>query len=179
MPLLGGVAVYGATVLGLLAVHLGTGGSIRFSTISTAWMLAAGFVCLIGCVDDCFNLPSRLKLVLQILSVLPIVLSKCYIGRIVAFGCPIELGWLGIPLTVLWLVGCINALNLLDGMDGLALTVGLSTAAMLGLIAASQGQYYVAMMALTLAAARWRAFSSTTFPPPASSWATPAAWSSD
>ena len=150
---MGGVAVYGATVLGLLAVHLGTGASVKFTAISTAWMLAAGFVCLVGSVDDCFNLPSRLKLALQILSVLPIVLSKYYIGRIVAFGCPIELGWLGIPLTVLWLVGCINALNLLDGMDGLASIVGLSTAAMLGLIAASQGQYHVAMMALALAAA--------------------------
>ena len=138
---------------GLLAVHFIVGGSARFASLSTAWMFAAGFVCLVGCVDDCFNLPSRLKLALQILSVLPIVLSKFYIGHVVAFGCPIELGWLGVPLTVLWLVGCINALNLLDGMDGLASIVGLSTAAMLGVIAASEGQFHIAIMALTLAAA--------------------------
>ena len=68
-----------------------------------------------------------------------------------AFSCPIELGWLGIPLTVLWLVGCINALNLIDGMDGLASIVGLSTAAMLGVIAASQGHAHVAVMAVVLA----------------------------
>ena len=115
-------------------------------------MIAAGFVCFVGSIDDRFNLPSRIKLALQIVSVLPIVLLGYYVDRIVAFGCPIELGWLGIPLTILWLVGCINALNLIDGMDGLASIIGLSTAAMLGVIAANQGHDHVAAMAIVLAA---------------------------
>ncbi len=115
-------------------------------------MIAAGFVCFVGSIDDRFDLPSRLKLALQIVSVVPLVLCGYYVDRVVAFGYPIELGWLGIPLTVLWLVGCINALNLLDGMDGLASIVGLSTAAMLGVIAASEGHDHVAMMATVLAA---------------------------
>ena len=93
-----------------------------------------------------------MKLGLQIVSVLPIVLLGYYVDRVVAFGYPIELGWLGIPLTVLWLVGCINALNLIDGMDGLASIVGLSTAAMMGVIAASEGHDHVAVMAIVLAA---------------------------
>jgi len=103
-------------------------------------------------IDDRFNLPSRIKLALQILSVLPIVMLGYYVDRVVAFGCPIMLGWLGIPLTILWLVGCINALNLIDGMDGLASIIGLSTAAMLGVIAASLQQDHVAAMAIILAA---------------------------
>jgi UDP-GlcNAc:undecaprenyl-phosphate GlcNAc-1-phosphate transferase len=36
------------------------------------------------------------------------------------FGAPIELGWLGLPFTPLWIAGVINALNLIDGLDGLA-----------------------------------------------------------
>ena len=68
---------------------------------------------------------------------LPIVLCGYYVDRVVAFGWAIELGWVGVPLTVLWLLGCINALNLLDGMDGLASIVGLSTAGMMGMIAAN------------------------------------------
>ena len=148
VPLWGGVAVYGAAVLGLLAVRLVPGGaSLEFTELSTAWVIAAGFVCFVGSIDDCYDLNSRLKLALQIASVLPIVLLGYYVDRIVAFGYPIQLGWLGIPLTVLWLVGCINALNLIDGMDGLASIVGLSTAVMIGVIAASQGHYHVAMMA--------------------------------
>ena len=150
VPLLGGVAVYGAVTLGLLAVHFTAGATLKFTELSTAWMIAAGFVCFVGSIDDCFSLPSRVKLVLQVLAVLPLVLLGYYVDRIVAFGYPITLGWLGIPLTVFWLVGCINALNLIDGMDGLASIVGLSTAAMLGVIAASQGQEHVALMALIL-----------------------------
>ena len=152
VPLWGGVAVYAATVLGLLAVRFGAGGTTEFTQLSNAWIIAAGFVCLVGGIDDRFNLPSRIKLVLQIVSVLPIVLLGYYVDRVVAFGYPIVLGWLGIPLTILWLVGCINALNLIDGMDGLASIIGLSTAAMLGVIAASQQQDHVAAMAIILAA---------------------------
>ena len=35
----------------------------------------------------------------------------------------IEIGWLSIPLTMLWIVGCTNAVNLIDGLDGLAVGV--------------------------------------------------------
>ena len=152
VPRWGGMAVYGATVLGLLAFRLGAGGAGEFTKLSSAWIIAAGFVCFVGSVDDRFNLPSRVKLTLQIVSVLPIVMLGYYVDRVVAFGYPIELGWFGIPLTILWLVGCINALNLIDGMDGLASIIGLSTAAMLGVIAANQGQHHVAAMAIALAA---------------------------
>ena len=96
----------------------------------------------------------------------------------VAFSYPIELGWLGIPLTVLWLVGCINALNLLDGMDGLASIVGLSAAAMMGVIAASQGNDHVAIMAIVLAASRDGVSAVQPAARPASFWAIRGAWSS-
>lgn len=152
-PLWGGVAVYGATVLGLLVIRFSPGGaSTEFIELSTAWIIAAGFVCFVGSIDDRFDLPARVKLVLQVLSVLPIIVLGHYVDRVVAFGYPIELGWFGIPLTVVWLVGCINALNLIDGMDGLASIVGLSTAAMMGVIAASEGHDHVAAIAMILAA---------------------------
>jgi UDP-GlcNAc:undecaprenyl-phosphate/decaprenyl-phosphate GlcNAc-1-phosphate transferase len=152
VPLWGGVAVYAATVLGLLAVRLSAAGSAKFNELSNAWIIAAGFVCFVGGIDDRYNLPSRIKLGLQIVAVLPIVALGYYVNRVVAFGYPIELGWLGIPLTILWMVGCINALNLIDGMDGLASIIGLSTAALLGVIAANQGHDHVAAMAIVLAA---------------------------
>ncbi len=152
-PLWGGVAVYGATAIGLLVIRFGLDDvSPQFTALASTWMIAAGCVCVVGAIDDRYDLPSRLKLILQIVSVLPIVLFGYSIDRIVAFGHPIELGWLGVPLTVLWLVGCINALNLIDGMDGLASIVGLSTAVMTGVIAASQGHDHVAVIATILAA---------------------------
>lgn len=152
VPLWGGLAVYAATVLGLLAMRFGAPLSEEFTELCTAWMLAAGFVCLVGCIDDRFDMPARMKLLLQTVAILPIILMGYYVDRIVAFGYPIELGWLGVPLTIFWLLGCINALNLIDGMDGLASIVGLSTAAMLGVIAVSEGHPDVAAMAFILAA---------------------------
>ena len=152
VPLWGGLAVYAATVLGLLAMRFGAPLSEEFTELCTAWMLAAGFVCLVGCIDDRFDMPARVKLLLQTVAILPIILMGYYVDRIVAFGYPIELGWLGVPLTIFWLLGCINALNLIDGMDGLASIVGLSTAAMLGVIAVSEGHPDVAAMAFILAA---------------------------
>ena len=81
---------------------------------------------------------------------------------------------MGIPLTILWLLGCINALNLIDGMDGLASIVGLSTAAMMGIIAVSMGNSHVAVIAIVLAV-RLAGFLVFNFPPPAFFWAIPAA----
>lgn len=152
VPLLGGVAVYLAVVVGLLAAQQTTfAASVPLARLSNVLILAAGFVCLLGCIDDRWDLNARFKLLLQVVSVLPIVLAGCAVDRIVAFGYPIELGWLGIPLTVCWLVGCINALNLLDGMDGLASVIGIATCAMLAIIASATGHPHVALIAIVLA----------------------------
>ena len=50
------------------------------------------------------------------------------------FGAPIDLGWVGLPFTLLWIVGIINALNLVDGLDGLAGGVALVAVATLFVI---------------------------------------------
>ena len=102
---------------------------------------AAGLACLFGSLDDCLGPPSRRKLVCSSFRSADRGLAGYWVDRIVVFGYPIDLGWFGVPLTILWLVGCINALNLIDGMDGLASIVGLSTAAMMGLIADEHGQH--------------------------------------
>ncbi|MDA7979155.1 MAG: undecaprenyl/decaprenyl-phosphate alpha-N-acetylglucosaminyl 1-phosphate transferase [Pirellulales bacterium] len=154
VPLWGGVAVYVALLIGLtVGQWAGFGEGTGLAELATVLIFAAGFVCLIGCVDDSWDLNPRFKLLLQIVAVLPIAAAGYAIDRVVIFGTPLELGWLGVPLTVLWLVGCINALNLLDGMDGLAATVGLSTAAMMAVIATTMGHHHVAIIAVALAGA--------------------------
>ena len=154
VPLWGGVAVYLAVVLGLVvAAYNRVGSGPELADLATVVIVAAGIVCLFGSIDDCWSLNSRHKLLLQVAAVLPVVVLGHSVDRIVAFGYPIDLGWCGVPLTIAWLVGCINALNLLDGMDGLASTVGLLTAVMLAIIATSMGNYHVAVIAVVLAGA--------------------------
>ena len=154
VPLWGGVAIYLALVLGLLvAMSLPSLAGPALRSLAAALIPAGGLACFFGALDDLWHFASRTKLALQFLAVLPVVAAGFWIDRIVAFGCPITLGWLGVPLTILWLLGCINALNLIDGMDGLASIVGLSAAAMMSIIAVSMGNNHVAVIALVLAGA--------------------------
>lgn len=154
VPLWGGIGVYLAMVAGLAVARAG-----RFALepqfYELAWVVAAtaGLVCVVGCIDDAFRLGPRVKLLLQTLSVLPVVLAGYSVQQVIFLGGTIHFGWLGIPITVLWLVGCINALNLLDGMDGLASMVGIFTAATMGVIASYLGNSYVTAVALALAGA--------------------------
>lgn len=154
VPLLGGVAVYFALVAGLIAALL----LDRFrqpDLVRLCWTLipAAALACLFGAIDDCCNLRSRAKLGLQFLAASLITAAGFSVNFIIVFGYRIELGWWGVPLTIGWLLGCINALNLIDGLDGLASVVGLSTTSMLGIIAMRMENEHVAAVALTLTAA--------------------------
>ncbi len=154
IPLWGGVAVYLAMAIGLLVARFGSYGiDERFDSLASVVIAAAGVVCFAGCVDDAFRLSPRVKLLFQTLSILPIVLAGYSVEQIIVLGYTIKFGWLGIPVTVLWLMGCINALNLLDGMDGLASVVGISTAATMGVIATYLGNTYVTVVAVVLASA--------------------------
>jgi UDP-GlcNAc:undecaprenyl-phosphate GlcNAc-1-phosphate transferase len=154
VPLWGGVAVYLAMVLGLAVARLGSFGTGEaFDELAAAVVATAGIVCFFGCVDDVCRLSARFKLLLQFCAVLPVVIVGYSVHSITAFGVTVDLGWLGPPLTALWLVGCINALNLLDGMDGLASLVGIFTALMMGVIASYMGNDYVAVIAAVLAGA--------------------------
>jgi UDP-GlcNAc:undecaprenyl-phosphate GlcNAc-1-phosphate transferase len=99
--------------------------------VSTAWLRyqrqAIGFICglvlvaTIGFWDDIRRLQALPKLVAQVVAAL-----ICYFFglRISGFDLPLlepfQLGWLGLPITVLWIVGIVNAVNLIDGLDGLA-----------------------------------------------------------
>ncbi|HEY2840528.1 MAG TPA: MraY family glycosyltransferase, partial [Pirellulales bacterium] len=153
VPLWGGIVVYLAVLTGLFVVRCTTPASEAFDQLAITLVLSCGLVCIVGCVDDSRDLNPRFKLLLQVGAVLPVVASGYYFDRIVVCGLPLHFGWLGIPLTVLWLVGCINALNLIDGLDGLASVVGLSTAVVMTVIAAQTGHPHVAAMALCLAGA--------------------------
>ncbi|MFZ5829043.1 MAG: MraY family glycosyltransferase [Planctomycetota bacterium] len=150
----GGIAVYAAMLLGLGAVWWGNAQTDpAFLELGKAVAISAGIVCLIGAIDDYFCLRSKVKLLLQLLAVLPILAFGYWIDRVVIFGYPLELSWFGLPLTVLWLVGCINSLNLLDGMDGLASTTGLLAAGMLAVVATFMGHGHVAVIAVVLCGA--------------------------
>ena len=96
VPLWGGIAVYLSLVVGLqVARHAAYATGPMLDGLSTLLVLVAGFVCFFGGIDDYRHLNPRLKLLLQICAVVPIVICGCCVDRIVVFGYPIELGCFG------------------------------------------------------------------------------------
>ena len=79
--------------------------------------LGVGLMLLLGIYDDICNCPPRIKLSVQIIIACILYFSGFQIERI---GNLIELGPFSILLTILWIVGITNAINLIDGIDGLA-----------------------------------------------------------
>lgn len=116
-----------------------------------ALMLSAGSICLVGCCDDLVGLRVRWKLLGQVASTLPLVLSGHGLERLEIAGYVIELGWWAVPLSIGWLVTGANALNFVDGIDGLSSTVGIAVACSIGLIAHHLGHYETVVLCAILA----------------------------
>ena len=89
-------------------------------------MLAgAMLIVAMGLLDDFANLPPYVKLLVQILAALVAYRSGIIFNVVSNFNfiSPVEyfhVDIIALPLTILWIVGCTNALNLIDGLDGLA-----------------------------------------------------------
>ena len=88
------------------------------------WLLmpAAGVAFLTGIADDLRGLRPSLKITGQLAAALLAYWGGVRIASIAGIGVP---EWASLPLTLIWLVGCANAFNLIDGLDGLATGVGL------------------------------------------------------
>ena len=130
IPRLGGVAILlaYAWVMALLK-FLGFAGEIPGITDSQSWWLAlaaVGLVFITGLIDDLFGLNAWQKVLGQSTSAILVWLAGVQIHSVQGHALAI---WWSLPLTVLWLVACSNAFNLIDGMDGLAAGVGLVAAA--------------------------------------------------
>jgi len=150
-PLWGGVSLYVALVASLSAGHALGAATDGSAPLAIALAMSAGILCLVGAYDDLHEISARRKLAGQIVATLPIVLAGFYCERIALFGYTIQLGWFGVVATIGWLLLGINALNLIDGMDGLASTVGILTASAVAVVAGTNGQPGVMLAALALA----------------------------
>ena len=126
VPLAGGLAIWIASVVATLgAGWLGEGVfPAQERVFWLSFLAATGLICLVGLADDAWNLRGRHKLVGQILACAIVIAGGLTIESIQLFGVNISLGVFAIPFTMFWLLGAINAMNLVDGMDGMASTIG-------------------------------------------------------
>ncbi|MGB9826312.1 MAG: MraY family glycosyltransferase, partial [Desulfofundulus sp.] len=155
MPRLGGLAVYAGFVAAVLAtMHLTPG--------ICGLLLGMTLITLLGAVDDMRGLSPRVKLAGQVaaaLVLLPFGVEVYFVTNPLN-GHIIELGWLAVPVTIFWVVAVANAVNLIDGLDGLASGVSCIAALTMAVVGWTQwkffgaaGQREVIVLALILAAA--------------------------
>jgi|SRR5579884_1178822 len=122
IPRIGGVAIYFGFMLPLLILQLFPHPSVRFPG-NTGYLFFMGttLIFLLGIMDDIKGLNAWQKLPIQIIAALLIGLDGYQINSFpLPFGEVIHLGPFGLIVTVFWLVGLGNAINLIDGLDGLA-----------------------------------------------------------
>ncbi|MFO0013576.1 MAG: MraY family glycosyltransferase [Planctomycetota bacterium] len=86
--------------------------------------IGSAAIVLLGLLDDRFGLRGRQKLIGQVLICLSIITFGFAIDHVQLFGWSINLGLLAWPVTLVWLLLCINSTNLIDGADGLCASVG-------------------------------------------------------
>ena len=122
VPVGGGISVLAAMLCGCLVAALTGNTGFPFVLLSAGAMLS-----VVGLVDDATGLRGRQKLLCQIVIAAYVVIAgEVMMKGFEVFDFYVSLGVFGPLFAVLWIVGTINAINLLDGADGLASIVGIT-----------------------------------------------------
>lgn len=144
MPRLGGLAIYISFIIGLIITH---------EDSPYLWPIIIGslIIVLTGILDDKYDLPPRYKLIGQLLAAIVAIRGGFDLEFInLPFGGQLEFGYFTIPLTILWIVGMTNAINFIDGLDGLAAGVSSIALITLSIMAFIQGDPFVITISLVL-----------------------------
>lgn len=124
---------------------------------TTGMFMALAIIVVMGFIDDCKDLPAKLKFVVQIAAALIVI----FVGdiKIDVFTNPNFLSdnpywvlpeWLSVVLTVIWIVFITNAVNFIDGLDGLAAGVSAIMSVSLVFISIRVGEYPIAILGIAL-----------------------------
>jgi UDP-GlcNAc:undecaprenyl-phosphate GlcNAc-1-phosphate transferase len=156
-PLAGGLVVLLALFGGVAVSLFGPGhADLWFAEqrlFLTGLLLASLIIGAVGLLDDSRGLRGRHKILGQLLAVGIVMSSGLVVERIRLFDWQLELGPLAVPFTIFWLLGSINSLNLLDGLDGLLSGVGLIISLAMTVMAMAGGHEAAACIAAALAGA--------------------------
>lgn len=148
IPRLGGLAIY----VGFMAAVLFCV-PVRHELLGL--LLGCTAIVALGIWDDICNIPAKVKLVGQIVAAcIPIAFGIQIEWLTNPFGTLIVLPELvAIPVTIFWIIGFTNTVNLIDGLDGLAAGVSFIASASMFLLAYTMNQYLPAMIIVAMAGA--------------------------
>jgi len=149
VPELGGIAIFISFMVSLMiAIFLSPESFLKLENKLIGLVLGGTTVLLVGIYDDIRGTTCYQKFLGQILAAMIAIYFGFKISMINnPFGEPVNLGSFSIPITLIWIVGISNAINLIDGLDGLAAGVSSVTGLTMFLIATYMGN--VPVMFLT------------------------------
>lgn len=134
IPKLGGLGIFLGFLFGymLFGVH-----SIQMNSI----LIGSFIIILTGIIDDINPIKPRYKLLGQICAACAVIFyGNIMLNEITAFGRVFEFGLWGYPITLFFIIACINVINLIDGLDGLSGGITSIFLATMGIIAFVQGR---------------------------------------
>lgn len=130
MPRCGGIAIFVSSMLALFVYYLITKDvpSIAFNMQFVGYLIGAILIFAMGIIDDIFTLRAKYKFVFELASIIVVYFFNIRIENIGG----LQLGYFSFPITFLWIITVQNAMNLIDGLDGLA--AGLTSISALSLL---------------------------------------------
>ncbi|AGB20144.1 MraY family glycosyltransferase [Thermoanaerobacterium thermosaccharolyticum] len=141
VPLIGGLAIYLGTILSILLF-------LPKSQTNLGIIAGSTIIVVLGIFDDKYELKAKIKLLGQLLASFVVVLSGVRIDWLTnPFGDGmINIGVFAIPLSIFWIVGITNAMNLIDGLDGLAAGIASISSGSLFVVSLLNGRYATALI---------------------------------
>lgn len=135
MPRLGGLAIFTAFLFGYMAFG-------EPSATMNSILISSFIIVLTGVIDDIKPLKASTKFIGQVIAACVIVFyGKILMQDLSAFGIYIDFGVFAYPVTIFFILGCINCMNLIDGLDGLAAGISTIYFGTVGIIATMQGKF--------------------------------------
>lgn len=162
IPLLGGLSIIAGFLVSSLIIllilgHFSDYYPPRILQLLLQILPGGALIAVVAFFDDRYNLPPLPRLGVQCVAAGIAVALGARIQDISLpvrlFGGPIALGWLSIPVTVIWIAGMTNAMNWIDGLDGLAAGISCIASTTLLILATLQGRPQLAVAILTAALA--------------------------
>lgn len=148
MPRLGGLAIY----IGFISMILLTQ---PINQEILGLILGSTIIAILGVADDIKDISPKVKLTGQIFAACVLIafnIDVDFITHPFLKGEILPLEYFSIPVTILWVVGITNAVNLIDGLDGLAAGLSTIAALTLAIVGFTQGQFVMMALSLMLAA---------------------------
>lgn len=167
VPRMGGVAIFIAFIVPIVAMYVigyyrlpnrvpGLFTELEGQVIPAAALLGASLLMLLlGVYDDIRHASPKVKLFVQAVAAVIICVAGIRISgtRNPFTGNMMEFGWFAYPLTIFWILAVTNAINLIDGMDGLGPGVGLFVAGTMFAVSLVYGVTLVSLITSVLVGA--------------------------